>query len=368
MNTARRAPPAALENATFLERRYGAQADLPPASILGRVLANRYLPDALISQGALSVRYRADDLAIDETVCVEFLPRRAIGSWSQIRRAVSKLAALGDRHIVEVVGRGMASGAWPFLVTQDGKAQTLRDALTATGPFELARVARLGAQCARALAAAHGVGVLHAALGPDRIISSGVAADETVKVSGFGLASLVEAGPNALLSSSPELYHYSSPEQITGQQLDQRSDVYSLGAVLYELAAGQPPFTGSASSVLRQHLGNQPEPASRRRGSREVAFRAFDNIIGRCLAKLPEQRYSSAAELAADLGRLDAALSRAHAVAGSSRPQNDTRPTNRVSLAAPERRSSVELRPAHRPPPKYDAGARQLPKVIVQSA
>lgn len=353
------------------------RAELPPSSVIGRLLMNRYLPQGLAHDGAFSVRYRADDLATGETVCLEFLPRRAIASFGKIRHAVAKLAALGDPNIVEVTGRGMAGGAWPFLVTESATGDSLRDVLAARQPLELARVVRIGAQGAEALAAAHGAGVLHGALTPERIVCRRRdRAFESVKVSGFGLVSLVEASPDALLSSSSELYTYTSPEAAAGQRLDARSDIYSLGAILYELIAGEPAFEGSAVSVLRQHRVLDPGLASRRRGSSDLPFRVMDKIVARCLAKAPEARYANAAELAADLARLGAALARAR---GEGRPANanaipDGWSTPSSAGAGPaectprERHIVVEQRPAHHPPRKSRVGMRQLPKVIVQRA
>jgi eukaryotic-like serine/threonine-protein kinase len=341
--------------------------ELPPASILGRVLMNRYVPDALLAEGPFSVRYRADDLSTGESVCVEFLPRRAIGSWSHIRQAAAKLAGLGNPNIVEVLGRGMAGGAWPFLVTEYGKTRSLRDVLRDGPELELARVVRIGAMCAEALVAAHGVGVLHGGLCPERVVTSDASGQhESFKVSGFGIASLIEASPEALLASSAELYPYVSPEQVAGQRLEARSDIYSVGAILYELATGRAPFRGNASSVLRQHRTAEPEPVSRLRGSSELGFRVLDKIIARCLAKEPGQRYARAAELLVDLARLGAALGRGSS--GVAKPLADGRRGSRPRLClAPERKSDPELRPPQYPP-KSRVGLRKLPKVIVRDA
>lgn len=351
--------------------------ELPPASIGERVLANRYAPEKLLGEGTLSVRYRADDLTTRESVSIEFLPRRAIGCYAQIRQAADKLAALGHPGIVQVLGRGMAGGAWPFLVTEYHDRSTLRDVLRANGArregqLELSRVVRLGAQCAEAVAAAHGVGVLHGALCPEHVEVSNVAAQhESIKVSGFGLASLIEAAPEARLSSSPEVYLYSSPEQVKHTRIEPRSDVYSLGIILYELAVGTPPFEGNAISVLRQHLRSQPEPVSRLRSSSELAWRVFDKIVARCLAKSPEARYTSAAELAGDLGRLGAALARAREAvvpAAATTPPSAARAArSAVSRTSPMRRSGIQLRPAQYPP-KSRAHGPELPKVIVREA
>ncbi|HWO08203.1 MAG TPA: hypothetical protein VNN80_01945, partial [Polyangiaceae bacterium] len=134
--------------------------------------------------------------------------------------------------------------------------------------------------------------------------------------------------------------------------------------VLYALAAGRPVFEGSATGVLRQQRRADPEPPSRRRGARDLAFRAFDKIILRCLAKRPEQRYERAAELAADLARLDAVLSRRPTPeAGSVAPEDAARSGPRAA-AAPAPRTVQRCSP--RRPPKPRGRTPALPKVIVQ--
>jgi serine/threonine-protein kinase len=342
--------------------------ELPPASILGRVIMDRYVPQAPLSHSTFSVRYRADDLTTGDAVCLELLPRRAIRIAGKIWHDVARLAALGDRNIAEALGRGVAGGAWPFLVTENALGGTLRDVLAAGAELDLARAVRIGAQCAEALAAAHGAGVIHGALSPERIGCSG-RADDSVKVAGFGIAPLVEAWPELLLSASPDLFAYASPEHVEGHRLDARSDIYALGAILYQLVAGRPPFEGAALGVLRQHLRAEPPPASRGRRSNELALRVIDKIIARCLAKPRAARYSSAAELAADLARLGAALQRTRARSASSGRDTDrsSRPPS-LPQRGSDRRSQIELRPAHRPPQKSHVGMLALPKVIVRGA
>jgi eukaryotic-like serine/threonine-protein kinase len=355
MNTAR------AQSATNLSRSSPvaslAPRDPAPDSLCGRLLQNRYLPGALLSAGPFGARYLARDLSLNETVCLELLPRRALATWGESRAQLAKLAELGDPNIARLLGDGLVGGAWPYLVLERNTARTLESELAGSGPFELARVARIGAQCARGLAAAHGVGVLHGALAPHRVSLGARTGLEQARIAGFGLAPLLQASAETLLDSPPELYCYVSPEHARGETLDARSDIYSLGASLYALAAGKPPFEGSAAAVLRQHLRAIPEAPSRQRGSLQLAFRAFDKIIGRCLAKRRDQRYAGAAELALDLERLHAALARLQPAASAGAT---LRPASAERGAAPHPGPRAAAAPLHRT--LQHCSARQLPK------
>lgn len=359
------------------------KGELPPPSIRGRVLANRYLTEEILEERAFSVRYRAYDMALNENVCVEFFPRSAMSSWNTVRQAVDKLAALGHPQIVEVVGRGMLAGAWPFLVTESTEgAQSLRALLAERGALDLPHTLRIGILCAKALGAAHGAGVTHAAFCPERALSSDAGGlTSGIEIGGLGLSPLVRQWHAALLGSA-EFYNYVAPEQIESLAADARSDVYALGAVLYELATGTPVFAGDAAQVLEAHLETEPEPPSRRRASSELPFRAFDKILARCLAKSPAQRYPSMASLAVDLQRLDAAMRRASSPAPhqslTSRAAKSRAAVNRPAsgpAAASRARTQIcraactptapTLHAARLPPQKSRVGMRALPKVIV---
>jgi eukaryotic-like serine/threonine-protein kinase len=352
-STAREQSSATIEHGEASARELRREA--APAQIQGRLLANRYLPERVLGAGPFGTRYLADDLARGEAVCVELLPRRALAVWSELRALTTRVAELGEPGLARLLGHGVAVDAWPFWVTEHGR--TLRDELAIGGAFELARVARIGARCAQALAAAHAAGVVHAALAPDRILVGSSNPLGGARIAGFGLSPLVRAHGDALFGSPPELYHYVSPEHARGEPLEARSDVYSLGAILYELAVGATPFEGTATAVLRQHRRGEAVLPSRRLGSADLAVRAFDKIVARCLAKRPAERYAGAAELAVDLARLESALARlAPERAEDSGPRVAPRPGPRTLR---------EVSPA-RHPPKRRAWLPAVPKVIVQ--
>jgi serine/threonine protein kinase len=368
MNSARQQPRFSSArvgpNGRGLDERASLRDELPSSAIIGRLLSNRYVPEALLHEGPFSVCYRANDGSIRQTVCLELLPRRALQSFGRLRRAVTKLAALGDPNIVDVIGLGLAGGAWPFVVTELAP-RTLREALR-DGPLELARVVRLGAQLAGALAAAHGAGVLHGALALDRVAVFGSAPLEVAKLSGFGIAAVFDGEPSTSFEATPDA-RYASPERLAGEPLAACSDVYSLGAILYELATGTAPFgPGVVVELFEPRL--EAEPPSSRSGSTELAFLAFDKIMGRCLKRAPEQRYPNAAELAVDLGRLDAALGRAAAARARTTRAKHTASSNGARRSENERPSRVQLSPARRPPQKSVVNMRELPKVIVRGS
>jgi eukaryotic-like serine/threonine-protein kinase len=330
-------------------------ANLPLTEALdGHVFDARYRCEALLEPSAIGVAYRARDLALDELVCVELLPRSLAASsqaWSSARGGLRRLAVLHHARIVEIYGLGVFSEGVPFVISEHLAGTSLRRVL-GRGPLSLERALGLGRQLCEAVGGAHRASVVHGALEPAHVTVLDAGGErERIKLRGFGLGSCLELRRFDALDGVRALQHYLSPEHIQGLPLDARCDVYALGALLYELVTGAPPFRArDAGELLCQHLDDEPEAPSLRLASKSLELRVLDKIVLRCLAKRPEQRYPTALELEHDLGRLHAALG-----ARARQPLSAT--------------SSGPTLCVHTPAPaSHVAQRRPLPKVIIRDA
>jgi eukaryotic-like serine/threonine-protein kinase len=291
-------------------------ADLPPVEQLrGRVLANRYLAEEVVEHTALSISYRADHLALDRTVTVRVLLRGLAcpdEACQEVRRVAAAATALEHPHVAATLDFGILSDGWPFVVTEHFKGGTLAKILSSEGKFVLRRVLHVGKQIAQGLSAAHEKDLVHGLLSPDNVlvVEPGSSA-EVVKILGFGISKARGAVPGPPRSGVFGVPFYVSPEQAACRPIDARSDIYSLGVILYELMTGAPPFSdGDFAGVLCQQLDDDAPPPSSRLTTPGALAKALDAIIERCLRKEPERRYQTASELADDLIRLESAAAR----------------------------------------------------------
>jgi serine/threonine-protein kinase len=268
------------------------RADLPPAPPgPDTVLANRYELGAVLGTGATSTVYRAVDRELNRIVAVKMLTPGVFAERRFIREARS-LARLQHPNILAVHDVGtVANRAW--LVTELAAGGDLTR-LVQAGPMEPAVAAALLQPLAEALQHAHEHGVIHRDLKPSNVLLT--AAGQPC-LADFGLARTPEASRST--SQPVGTPAYMAPEQLHGQA-SSASDVYGLGAVLYHLLIGQPPFIGALAEVLRQVAECDPVPPRQRRPS---VPRDLDAIVVKCLAKEPHRRYPSAAHLADDLRR-----------------------------------------------------------------
>lgn len=326
-------------------------ADLPAAEQLrGRLLANRYLAEDIIEQRPSGITYRAYHLALDRSVLVRVLPRGLACSEEaarEVRRMAAVAAGLAHPNIGATLDFGVLADGWPYWVTEQLQGQTLAALISQEGKFLLRRVLHVGRHLSAALSAAHEAGLVHGLLSPDTVfvVEPGSPAEVAVLL-GFGVSAARGSIPGPPRSNVFGVPFYVSPEQASCRELDARSDIYSLGILLYELMAGSPPFSdGDFAGVLCQHLDDEPPAPSSRLRSAGALAKAMDAVIQRCLRKEPSRRYQTAKELEDDLLRLEEA-----ALRNKRRPMPEVkRPTTTI----------------HSPPPKAEGNVTPAAKVIV---
>src|SRR5579862_4828024 len=278
--------------------------------MIGRTISHYRIEESL-GAGGMGVVYRAFDERLNRDVALKVLPPETSSSDAhrkQLRREALALSKLSHRHIAHIYDFDTVDGT-AFLVMEYIRGRTLA-AKIAAGPLSQHEARTIGLQIASALADASDAGIVHRDLKPSNIMLS--AKDGDVKVLDFGLARLFGVSELDLTRSSDDLVDtagtlpYMSPEQIRGEQPDPRSDIYSLGAILYEATSGQRPFTSTNAATLISHILTKT-PAKLRELNPEVSAN-FENVVLRCLSKDPDRRYQRASELTAALESIDASV------------------------------------------------------------
>ena len=266
------------------------------------MLGGRYRLEASIGTGGMAQVFRGFDTTLDRTVAIKILAPQFARDPSfveRFRREAQAAARLNHPNIVNVYDTGVDADT-NYIVMEHVEGRTLAEYLSGGGRLAAVKAAEIGEKVAEALTAAHAQGVIHRDIKPANIM---VTRDGRVKVMDFGIARLV-AGPDTVEQTAAVLgtAAYLSPEQAQGQSVDARSDLYSLGVVLYEMLAGRPPFTGdSAMAVAYKHVQETPLPPS---SLNPDVPPSFDAVVMRALAKNPANRYQNAVEFREDLRRV----------------------------------------------------------------
>jgi serine/threonine protein kinase len=267
--------------------------------VVGEVLAERYELEELVGSGGMSSVYRAHDRVLERKVALKLLHQRLTSEEEYVerfRREARMVAGLLHQNIVTVIDRGEDDGR-PFIVFEFVAGENLKQLVDREGPLPVDRVLELGIQIARGLAFAHANGYVHRDVKPQNVLLNG---DGEAKVTDFGIARSLDVKhgvtqTGTVLGTSD----YIAPEQAQGQQVDEHTDMYSLGIVLYELLAGELPFTGdNFVAVAMQHINEPPPHVSHRRP--DVPPR-LDAAIARALAKRPEDRFATMADFGREL-------------------------------------------------------------------
>ncbi len=263
------------------------------------VIAGRYRLGELLGEGGMGRVFRALDLQLQRGVAVKLLHPGPGEAAARLLKEARSQARVNHDHVAKVVEVGASDGV-PFIAMQLVDGPTLQRAGSALSLEEKADVVR---QAAGAVHAAHLEGLVHRDLKPGNILfERSPEGGFKAFVVDFGLVRDLDAAADRSVTVTAGTPHYMAPEQIRGDagRIDWRTDVYALGATLYELLTGRPPFAGtSATAVLMRAL---EEPARFPREGPRLP-RDLQSIVLRCLEKEPQHRYGSARELAEDLGR-----------------------------------------------------------------
>jgi tetratricopeptide (TPR) repeat protein/TolB-like protein/tRNA A-37 threonylcarbamoyl transferase component Bud32 len=269
---------------------------LTPGSDFG----TRYRIEALLGQGGMGRVYKAYDKELDRIVALKVVRHGAMGETDALKRFKQELvlaSKISHKNILRIHDMGEVAGT-RFITMAYVEGQDLYGILKENPKLPMERVLKYSTALAEALAAAHSEGVIHRDLKPQNIL---VNKDDQIFVSDFGLAKSFEEGAQGMTKTGAFLGtpRYMSPEQVEGKPADQRSDLYSYGLMLYEMAVGDVPFTGESTlKVMYQRIQEKPKNPKLINPSLPSWF---VRIIMRCLERDPALRYQSAYEILADL-------------------------------------------------------------------
>ena len=304
---------------------------LPPGTKL-----SQYEILAPLGAGSMGEVYRARDTRLDRDVAIKVLPQLVSSEPERLSRFETEAkaaAALNHPNILAVFQMGTYAGV-PYIVTELLEGTTLTEALR-RGPLPLRKAIDYGIQIAHGLAAAHGKGIVHRDLKPDNLF---VTKDGRIKILDFGLAKVMQpkesAKPMAPTMTLPGVamgtVGYMSPEQVRGQATDTRTDIFALGAIIYEMVMGRRSFQKSTDADTISAILNE-EPPSLTELSPDTPV-ALARVVRRCLEKNPEQRFHSASDLAFALEEL-ADVSTSPPTAAHRIPPIDSRPRSHRWIA-----------------------------------
>lgn len=272
---------------------------------LGTLIKGRYQVLSQLGEGGMGTVYLAEQVSVGRKVAIKFL----LGNYAsddafigRFRREARLAASLNHRHIVTVYDFDQNNDGALFIVMEYLNGQKLSDVIRRDGSLAIARATWLGLQIAEGLNAAHRAGVIHRDIKPDNIMVAGSGASEEIKLMDFGIARLRDTGNASqitragLIMGTPA---YMAPEQVDGGEVSDKTDIYALGVVLYEMLAGKVPFTASTpGAVLIKQIQEMPLPLRKLRRELPVAV---ERVVMQALEKEPHKRQQTMEEVVRQL-------------------------------------------------------------------